>query len=284
MTEPELARLDTILVRAAQALPVPEPDSFAATIANRVREQPARRVALPRRATTMGRRRVGAVAAGLVVVCAVAATVAPVRSAVADLLGVDGVRITRVAQAPVTTGPSSAAPPTAAPASTLPADPAAGLHLGALTTLQAAARSVGFPMRIPTARGFQTPDAVYVGTPPPGGMVSLVYLPNPGRPVVAGTGVAGLLSEFRGHLEPGFFQKLVGAGTTVEPVEVAGAAGFWVSGAPHEFFYVRPDGTVDTETLRLATDTLLWSAGGVTYRFESALTRSAAVAIANSMR
>jgi len=57
-----------------------------------------------------------------------------------------------------------------------------------------------------------------------------------------------------------------------------------LSGAPHEFFYVNADGTVDSETIRLAADTLVWSAGGITYRFESALSRDAAVAVATSMR
>jgi hypothetical protein len=231
-------------------------------------------------------RRASTVAAALIVVFAAVATlVAPVRSAVADLLGVDGVPITRASRLPLTT----AAPPTppastATPTTTVPADPVAALHLGTPTTLATAARLVGFTMRLPTTPGYSHPDAVLVGTPPAGGMVSMVYLADRIRPVVAGTGVAGLLSEFRGHLDAGFFQKLVGAGTSVDAVQVAGAAGFWLSGAPHEFFYVRPDGTVDTETLRLAANTLLWSAGGITYRFESALSKGAAVAIAVSMR
>ena len=92
------------------------------------------------------------------------------------------------------------------------------------------------------------------------------------------------MSEFRGHLDAGFFEKLVSAGTTVQTVEVAGVPGYWLSGQPHEFFYVAPDGQVDTETIRLAANTLLWSAAGITYRFESALSLQSAVAIANSMR
>jgi len=70
----------------------------------------------------------------------------------------------------------------------------------------------------------------------------------------------------------------------VEAVEVAGVPGYWLSGEPHEFFYVAPDGKVDTETIRLAANTLLWSAAGITYRFESALLLQSAIAIANSMR
>jgi hypothetical protein len=286
MTEPDLTWADAVLVRAAHAVPVPDPDSFASGVGDRLRARPPHPVALPGRPGGIVWRRASTVAAALIVVFAAVATlVAPVRSAVADLLGVDGVRITRAAPLPVTTAvPSTRPTSTAAPTATVPADPVAALHLGTPTTLAAAARLVGFTMRLPTTPGYSHPDAVLVGTPPAGGMVSMVYLADRIRPVVAGTGVAGLLSEFRGHLDAGFFQKLVGAGTSVDAVQVAGAAGFWLSGAPHEFFYVRPDGTVDTETLRLAANTLLWSAGGITYRFESALSKGAAVAIAVSMR
>jgi hypothetical protein len=286
MTEPDLIWADPVLVRAAHGVPVPDPDSFASAVGDRLRAQLPGPVGLPHRPERVVWRRVSTVAAGLLVVCAAIATlVAPVRSAVADLLGVDGVRITRASHLPVTTaGPSTPPASAATPTTTAPADPVAALHLGTPTTLAAAARLVGFTMRLPTTPGYARPDAVLVGTPPVGGMVSMVYLADPVRPVVAGTGVAGLLSEFRGHLDPGFFQKLVGPGTSVDSVSVAGAAGFWLSGAPHQFFYVRPDGTVDTETLRLATNTLLWSAGGITYRFESALPKSAAVAVAASMR
>jgi hypothetical protein len=115
-------------------------------------------------------------------------------------------------------------------------------------------------------------------------MASLVYRSGPGRPAAKSVGIAGFISEFRGRLDGGFFLKVAGNGTTVQPVQVAGVPGFWLSGSPHEFFYVAPDGTVATETIRLASNTLVWSAGGITYRFESGLSESAAIAIASSMR
>jgi hypothetical protein len=200
---------------------------------------------------------------------------------VAGLLGVDGVRITRANTA--ITVPARP-PPSASTSTTAQIDPVAALHLGQPTSLQQAARLVGFPMRIPTVDGYQHPDAVYVGTPPPGGMASMIYLPTASRPAVAARGVAALLSEFRGRLEAGLFQKLVGNGTNVEAVRVGAVGGYWLSGEPHEFFYVAPDGTVDTETIRLATNTLLWSAAGITYRLESALSRDTAITLAVSMR
>jgi hypothetical protein len=286
-----MAEIDAVLSRAAEAVPVPDADRFAEAVASRVRSAGAAAAPGPP-ARAGARRQAFAVAAALVVVCALVGTlVGPVRSAVADLLGVDGVHITRAGPLPLptptSTQPTSGQPTTTssvAPAPSVPSDPVAALHLGTVTTLDAAARTVGFDMRVPTIAGYQHPDVVLVGTPPAGGMVSMVYLPKPGRTTVPGEGVAGLLSEFRGHLDAGFFEKLVSAGTTVQTVEVAGVPGYWLSGAPHEFLYVTPNGQVDTETIRLAANTLLWSAAGITYRFESALALQSTVAIANSMR
>jgi hypothetical protein len=280
MAEPARPAVEALITQAAQAVPVPDPDVFAARVTQRLRSpQPAplRRRA-PRRHAP--RWQLSALAAGVAALCILGASlIPPVRSAVAGLLGVDGVRIKLANPATVPTTPSPSSTPT-----TAPVDPLAALHLGELTTLQLAARRVGFAMRIPTIAGYQHPDAVYVGTPPPGGMASMIYLPAAGRPAANGSGVAALLSEFRGHLESGFFEKLAGSGTTVEAVPVGRAAGYWLSGAPHEFFYTNADGTVDTESIRLAANTLLWSTGGITYRLEGTLSRDAAVALANSMR
>jgi hypothetical protein len=141
--------------------------------------------------------------------------VAPIRSAVAGLLGVDGVHITQVGRLPVL--PTTPTAPTTRPSSsgpTLPTDLGATLHLGRPTTLIEAARTTGFPIRLPTIGAYRQPDAVYVGAPPAGGMAALVYLPKSDRPPVPTGGVAGLLTEFRGHLEAGYFQKLAGPGTS----------------------------------------------------------------------
>jgi hypothetical protein len=292
MNDP-VSAIDVRLNRVARSIPLPDPAVFAAGVAERLRSEQrsgVESVASTPNRSRVGPRRFGAIAAGLAAVAlAVVAAVAPARSVVADFLGVGGVhiRITRAAP-PTVAPPASAAPSTApsseAPSTTVAVDPIAALDLGRQTTLLAASRMVGFPMRLPTVGAYQQPDAVYVGRPPVGGMASMVYLPKLGRPAVATSGVAALLTEFRGRLDSGFFQKLAGAGTTVEAVRVGSGAGYWLSGTPHEFFYVDPDGTIDAETIRLAADTLVWAAGGITYRFESALSRDAAITVATSMR
>ena len=69
-------------------------------------------------------------------------------------------------------------------------------------------------------------------------------------------------------------------GTTIEPVTVDGAAGYWLGNGVHEFFYLDTQGNPQPDTARLAANTLLWERDGVTYRLESALDRDAALALA----
>ena len=279
MTEPDRVSVETLLASAATSVALPDAAAFSRQVGERLR---SRSVSVPVR--RRDRRPILAFGFGLALVCAMTATlVPPVRSAVADLLGVDGVRITRAAPPPPTSPPLPS-PPQPTTTSTVPADPIGALGLGQVTTLPAAARIAGFAMRVPTTSAFQHPDAVYVGEPGTAPVVSLVYLPRADRPAVDGTGIGGLLGEFRGRVEAGYFSKLAAMGTTIETVRVGAVDGFWLSGSPHQFFYVRPDGTVDSQTIRLAGNTLLWSAGGITYRFESGLTRDTAVAVADSMR
>ena len=93
-----------------------------------------------------------------------------------------------------------------------------------------------------------------------------------------------LLSEFRGVVAPQFMGKVLGPGTELREVDVAGTHGFWITGAPHAFFYRQGGGDVVDEPLRLADNTLLWETDGITLRIESSLGLDASVAIANSIR
>jgi hypothetical protein len=91
-----------------------------------------------------------------------------------------------------------------------------------------------------------------------------------------------LMTEFLGSVDPAFFGKVVGPGTTVDSVLVDGRRGYWLSGAPHFFFYVGPGGVVQDDR-RWVGDALLWSDGPVTYRLESAVGRDATIRIAESL-
>src|SRR5207247_2529474 len=83
--------------------------------------------------------------------------------------------------------------------------------------------------------------------------------------------VAVLVMEARGQVSRPSFGKLQGPGTKVEEVSVGADPGYWVSGAPHGFFfYELGAGRTAGDTLRLSGDALIWNRGRVVLRIESA--------------
>ena len=137
---------------------------------------------------------------------------------------------------------------------------------------------------VPSSLG--QPDEVYLQPPqagPPQGEVTLVYSTRPGIPVSGQTGVAVLITEARGAVNSQFFGKMFGPDTTIEPVTVAGHQGYWIAGAPHEFFFTDVNGNIRNETLRLATNTLLIDEGGTIVRIEGDLTKAQVLEIAASL-
>lgn len=158
------------------------------------------------------------------------------------------------------------------------------LGLGPQTTLAQARRTVAWHVTLPSSLG--APDEVYVQDPaqgPPEGEVTLVYGARPGIPVASQTGVGVLVTEARGTIDQNFFGKILGPDTSLETVTVSGHQGWWIAGAPHEFFFTDSAGNFRSETLRLATNTLLLDDGGTVIRIEGNLTKAQALEIAASM-
>jgi len=110
-----------------------------------------------------------------------------------------------------------------------------------------------------------------------------VWTASSALPETRAKGVGMIVMSFDGTVEPAFFQKALGAGSTVEPVDVAGQRGFWISGDPHIFFYVAGDGTFVDDQRRWVGDALIWSDGTTTYRIETAQGQKAALRLARSM-
>lgn len=186
-----------------------------------------------------------------------------VRTAVADFLGIGGVRID-------TRGPA----PT----------PAAELDLGEGVSLTQARDGVSFEVRLPDALG--PPDSVWLDMGVTGGQVALAYEATADLPAAPGTNLGALITQFPdAEVEAAALTKVTGSqsGTTFEPVVVGGEQGFWVSGKPHVIAYLEPDGDVRNETVRLAGNVLLWESDGVTYRIESRLSKTEALRIAESL-
>ena len=239
--------------------------------------------------------RLALAAAVVVAVVAASLVVSPrARRAVADLLGVRGVRIERVppSTAPPPSAPGTAAAgaavvgttnaPTTTSTSTLPNPPADASGLTALglgqrfDSVAAAASTVGFAVSTLDPASAGPVVGAFVHRPPPGGVVTVAYQ-RAGEPLI-------LLSQLAATIDAGIFKKLAGGGTTIDSVEVNGSFGYWIAGEPHEIYFLDTNRDTIVDDARLAGPTLVWNAGPVTYRIEGVATKAAALALASSLR
>jgi hypothetical protein len=158
------------------------------------------------------------------------------------------------------------------------------LGLGGRTTVAAAQKQIVWHIAIPSTLG--QPDEVYVQPPPDApdqGEITLVYALRPGIPIAGQTGVSVLVTEARGAVDQNFFGKMLGSGTTLEPVTLDGHQGYWISGPLNEFFFIDAGGNFRSETVRLAANTLILDYSGTVIRIEGNLTKSQALEIAASL-
>ena len=270
-----LIRLDDAALEAAirdlgGALAYPPSPGLAEAVHARVAALPAPRAMwwerlLPARGTF--RRSLVLALAALLVLAAAAAALR---------FGVPGIRL-------VFSGPSPSPSPGVTPSPT-PAPLGSTLGLGSETTLTEARATVDFPVALPSDPALGEPDAVYHDARVPGGHVALVWGARSGMPAQGGGTVAALLAEFRGRVDHDLFQKVIsGGGTTVRPVAVGGAQGWWLAGDPHVIFYLDARGDFVDRESRLVGNVLIWEREGVTYRFESGLGLDEALRIAESV-
>jgi hypothetical protein len=252
--------LETTLVDIGRRLRYPAASSVAA----RVRARIARPRTLRERWSLPAFAPAFATVALLLVVIALASP--GVRAAADEFLRLRGIEIFPVPSVPAATGTPTLALP------------------GERVTLDEARRRARFTVTVPTAPELGAPDDVYLESTATGDRVTLVYRVRAGVPVSKEAGVSALVVELRGALDEILLGKATGPGTRVEPVTVNGGRGFWLEGAPHQFFYRDPDGSVRPDTLRLAGNTLLWEQGGVTLRLEADLTRDQALRLASTFR
>jgi len=158
------------------------------------------------------------------------------------------------------------------------------LGLGGRTTLPDAQKQLAWHIAVPSELG--QPDEVYLQPPPNApaqGEVTLVYATRPGIPVAGQTGVSVLITEARGAVDQNFFVKMIGPGTTLEAVTVAGHQGYWIAGPLNEFFFTDANGDVRSDTVRLAANTLILDFAGTIVRIEGDLTKAQAEEIATSL-
>ena len=255
-----MAELEERLNELGRYLDYPHAAGLAATVGRRLRE-PARRRSRFTRVL---------LAAAAIAALALAALIAfpPSRDAIAGFLGLRGVIVERV--------------PTRPSASATSGPLGQRLQLGSEVTLAQARAAVSYRLLVPGSLG--DPDQVYLLNPPSRQAVALVYLPRAGLPASVGTGVGLLLIEFPGKLESPFMEKMLGPDATLEQVSVNGQRGFWVSGSPHGFLYLAPNGEVLDDTYRLAGNTLIWNQGALLIRIEADVSKERALGIAASVQ
>ncbi len=156
--------------------------------------------------------------------------------------------------------------------------------LGERMTLATAQSRVGYRILIPAEAKFEVPDEVYLNEEVSGGQVTLLYRARTDLPAASFTGTGLLLTEFRGRTDRQSIEKAVGGGTGLRRVQVHGQPGFWISGAPHDLFYLDENGLHIPQQVRLAGNVLLWQHGDVTLRIEWMLGKRAALDLADSVR
>lgn len=170
------------------------------------------------------------------------------RSAFRELFRIGGAEVVRLEQPPAATDEI--------------------VPFGDRVTLAAARRAVSFPVRVPSA--FPAPFAVYVDRA--AGIVSLVRCCE--RRLV--------LSQFPSTF-PGALRKLLGPADRVEPVEVDGGEGVWITGGDHVIRLLPRNGPLVERTIWVTGAVLLWERAGMTYRLEGGLTLDEALRIARSL-
>jgi hypothetical protein len=276
MTEPRLSwsnlsdrDLEMALRNLGDAVAYPATPELASRVAARLARDPAPRTS--RLGALAVEKRWLAAALVLLAIGVGLLLVPQVRTAIADRLGLSGVIIRWEETSPAATPVG------------------ARLMLGRPVTLAEVDAAVDFPVLVPTASGFANPPEIYVMGEGESAMVSFVYPARPGLPTATGD-IGALLTQFRGQvnrnlIEKGLHGDDTGDETQLERVLIEGSPGFWISGAPHTFFFVCPvAGECREERYRLAGNVLLWERDGLTLRLESALTRDEAIVVATSLQ
>jgi hypothetical protein len=217
------------------------------------------------------------------VVLALAALLALAVIAGAVGLGLPGLRLILGGPSPTPTPIASIGPgATPTPTPRLPAVTGGRMGLGKLVRLDEVERLTGIPVRLPTDARLGQPDSAWIDTSK-ANQVAYVWATSPELPQTNEPGVGFVLMRFDGTTDPGFYEKVIGTGTHLERVSVNGRDGFWITGDPHFFYYVRDGQQFFDENRRWVGDALIWSDGTTTFRIESALGRDETIAIAESI-
>jgi hypothetical protein len=157
----------------------------------------------------------------------------------------------------------------------------AGLDLGSPIPL-GDARALDQP-RVLAPAAMPPPDLAYVLGAGDRRIVTLAWRAADGTPALVGSDLALTVMAIPGTIDETLVTKLVGLGSTVEPVTVDGGRGWWIAGAPHELLVTRPDGGAGVAYAALVGDALVFERDGTVYRLSSTLGRDRTIEVAESL-
>jgi hypothetical protein len=267
------AETERLLRDLAQAFDVPAPD-YSDRVLRALEtdnQQSSLRRARGRILQTTSRRVLVAVAV-ILVAAAVAIAVPGSRRALAQWFGFAGIAIHH-------THKHISPPPTTRP--TRPVD----LHAGATVSLADARAAMGH-LKLPA--GLPVPAGAYLRRDGAAVEVTLAYRTAPHLRPTADTGYALILTEIA-HAGQPLLEKKLEPGARAVTVTVAGHHGVFVDG-PQQII------TIDNTRLshgqpemhevaaRASANTIIWAAGGTTYRLEGNFRQHAAVVLASTVR
>lgn len=168
----------------------------------------------------------------------------------------------------------------------LPTNIATSSDLGREIPLAEAQRIAGFPAAVPAA--FGPPDGAWldeavVGPEPGDVAVRIVthWFPSghADLPIIGGTKSGAVLMQFEGEWEVAS-KQLYAETNRFGAAIVDGRQAFWTTGE-HELLLVSGD---ETRRLLVTGNVLIWQDAGFTFRLETALSKGAAVAVAETMQ
>jgi hypothetical protein len=261
------AEIQNALRQLAATIDTPPAPDYADLVVQQLRSEIDVRSRAPRYLAVRGARRVLLAAALVLILAGVLAAVPGTRHAIASWFDFSGIRIHSEPGSTVATP-------------TTPAPLAAGRQVTLAEAQHAAADRVTLPADLPP------PTRVYLHRDRAALVVTLAYRSSPSLKPTPETGFALVVTEIFDAGEP-ILEKILLAGASAESVQIRGHVGVFIHGPQAVINFDRAASSQGSEVVhevppRASANTLIWSDGTATYRIEGALTRDAAVSLANS--
>jgi hypothetical protein len=270
-------QLEQALADLGRMIEFPRTPDFASTIRSRLEAESVTREYEPDKVRFLTPWRAVTVAAAVLILflAAALAGLPDFRHAVADRLGVRGIKIVFEDETPT---------PVSSPVGT-------SLLLGQRMTLEEAEAAAPFKLNVPNLPGVGDPDEVYVRELETGGgipMVSFLYYPSEALPETRETGAGALLIQVQAEDDAALLGKGVGEGGNMIRVEIddaVGGEGWFITGPTNLIIYQDPSRSdcCVPDGRRPSGNVLIWESDGVTYRLESNLDSVDSVEFAESL-